>query len=167
MIPEFVRYPDGRLSERAEPRPVDASLRATGDRLMAAAIAASAYGLAAAHIGEIAPVIVVNVAGEADKRSDLLLFNPRVTGLAETLGRGTEGSVAMPGLQVEIDRPQWVDVAFEDSDGMQQVRRFEGLAARIAQHEIDQMNGIRFLNRLSRLKREMAIKKYRRLSRTG
>ncbi len=167
MIPEFVLYPDVRLSARAEPRPVDAALRATGDRLQAAAIAASAYGLAAAHIGEVAPVIVVNVSGEANERSDLLLFNPRVTGLAETLVRGTEGSVSMPGLQVEIDRPQWVDVAFEDRDGSRQVRRFEGLAARIAQHEIDQMNGILFLSRLSRLKREKAIKKYRKLSRTG
>ena len=162
MIPEFVPYPDSRLSERAAPRPVDASLRATGDRLKAAAIAASAYGLAAAHIGETAPVVVVNIAGEAEQRSDLLLFNPRVTGMAEALERGTEGSVSMPGLQVEIDRPQWVDVAYEDEAGTRQARRFEGLAARIAQHEIEQMNGTFFLSRLSRLKREMVLKKWKK-----
>ncbi len=158
----FILFPDPFLQRKAEPAPVDAALVAIGERLRTAAIAARAYGLAGAHIGEIAPVVVINLAQDAESREDRLLYNPRVLAVSSDTETGTEGSVSMPGIQVEIERPIWADLRWQDETGAEHTQRFEGFAARVALHEIEQMNGIFFLNRLSRLKREMAIKKFRK-----
>lgn len=167
MPQPFVPYPDERLARKATPSPVDASLLEVGQKLKSAAIEARAYGLAAAHIGEIAPVVVVNTAPEPAQRADLLLYNPRVIAVAPDRASGTEGSVSLPGIQVQIDRPVWAEIAFDDEAGNAQIARFEGFVARCALHEIEQMNGVFFLAHLSRLKRESVLKKYRKLSRAG
>ncbi len=137
-------------------------LLATGARLLAAAEAAKAYGLAAAHIGEIAPVVVISE--DVEPRDYLLLYNPRVVAVSDTLERGEEGSVSLPGARVQIERPDWAEIAFMDETGALQSRRFEGFLARVALHEIDQMQGVFFLDGLSRLKREMALKKAKKLA---
>ena len=136
-------------------------LRATGDRLIAAAKQASAYGLAAAHIGEVEPVVVISGDGETHR----LLFNPRIVAVASELEAGEEGSVSLPGVRVEIRRPVWVDVESMSSDGTSATERFEGFLARVAQHEIEQMLGVFFLDKLSRLKREMVLKRLRKAPR--
>ena len=141
---------------------VDDALRATGDRLLAAAHEAKAYGLAAAHIGEVAPVVVISPAVEP--RDYTLLFNPRIVTVAHETAKGEEGSVSLPDVRVEVVRPVWAEIAFMDRNGVALTRRFDGFAARVALHEIEQMQGIFFLDRVSRLKREMALKKARKLA---
>lgn len=163
---EFVRYPDPRLTVKAVPRPMDAALRATAERLVAAASEVQAYGLAAAHIGEIEPLVVISVAADTAQRDYRALFNPEIVGTAETGQAGPEGSVSMPGIEAPIERPIWVDVAYDTVDSERVVTRFEGFVARCALHEIEQMNGIFFLGRLSRLKRDTAIRKFQKLGRT-
>ena len=158
----LVLYPDARLNQKASHRPVDDGLRAIGDRLLEAAKAAQAYGLAAVHMGAVAPVVVISTDPDPARRDYLLLYNPEVLAVADTSVTGPEGSVSLPDVQVEIARPVWADIAFDDDTGLRQTRRFEGLPARIAQHEIDQMNGIFFLTRLSRLKRDMVLKKWKK-----
>lgn len=133
-----------------------------GTRLLEAAEAAGAYGLAAIHMGTLAPVVVISSDPDLGRRDYLLLYNPQVAQVADAVATGPEGSVSMPGVQVEIMRPVWVEISFDDETGRQQTRRFEGLPARIALHEIEQMNGIFFLSRLSRLKREMVLKKWKK-----
>ncbi len=158
----IVTWPDPRLARKAEPRPVDDGLRAVGNRLLEATRAANAYGLAAVHIGAVAPVVVISVDPDPAKRDYLVLYNPEV---AETDGPaipGPEGSVAMPGVEVEITRPYGAQIAWDDETGARHQRRFDGLPARIAQHEIEQMNGSFFLERLSRLKRDMVLKKWKK-----
>ena len=139
---------------------MDDSLRAIGERLLSAARAASAYGLAAAHIGEVAPVVVIS--GEAEPRVYTLMFNPVITASASDRVRGEEGSVSLPGVRVDVERPSWVEVTFQDEAGTRQVVRLDGFAARVAAHEIDQMNGIFFLDKLSRLKRDMVLKRWKK-----
>ena len=158
----IVDYPDPRLTRKAEPRPVDDGLRAIGDRLLEAAKAANAYGLAAVHIGAVAPVVVISAEADLAKRDYLVLYNPEIVATADATAVGPEGSVSMPGAEVEIVRPIWAEIAWDDESGARQQRRFEGLPSRIAQHEIDQLNGIFFLARLSRLKREIALKKWKK-----
>ncbi len=155
----IVTYPDPRLNRKAEPRPVDDGLKAIGNRLLEAVRAANAYGLAAIHIGVVAPVVVISADADPAKRDYIVLYNPEIRATADTTATGPEGSVSMPGVEVEIVRPIWAEIAWDDEFGTQQQRRFEGLPARIAQHEIDQMDGVFFLDRLSRLKREMVLKK--------
>jgi peptide deformylase len=158
----FVRYPDPRLNQAAALQPtIGDALRATGERLRAVAREAGAHGLAAAHIGEIAPVVVV-AGADAEPREYRLLYNPRIVAIADRLAKGEEGSVSLPGVQVEIERPVWVEVAYMDGEGAARQARFDGFAARVAIHEIEQMQGIFFLSRVSRLKREMALKRARK-----
>jgi peptide deformylase len=144
------------------PREVDSSLIAIGDRLQRAAEAARAFGLAAVHIGAVAPVVVISLSADPGKRDYRLLYNPEIVGVGEETASGIEGSVSMPGTEIEVVRPVWAEVAFDDAEGTRQTLHLEGLPARIAQHEIDQMNGIFFLERVSRLKRDMAIKKFKK-----
>jgi peptide deformylase len=110
-----ILWPDPRLTEVATPAPVDAELRLIGERLLATVIAAPAYGLAAAHIGEVAPVVVITM--DQAGRDRRVLFNPRITATAAETVQGAEGSVSMPGIQVEIARPVWCELAFDDADG--------------------------------------------------
>ncbi|WP_421759772.1 peptide deformylase [Devosia sp.] len=155
-------YPDERLGQRAQPRAVDDGLLTIGRRLLEAAKAANAYGLAAVHMGAVAPVVVISAASDPAKREYVVLYNPETLTVAEETAAGPEGSVSMPGAEAQIVRPVWADVAYDDEAGQRQTQRFEGLPARIALHEIEQVNGVFFLDRLSRLKRDMVIKKWRK-----
>jgi peptide deformylase len=114
------------------------------------------------HIGEVAPVVVIS--GEQEPRQYLTLYNPEIVALAKETAKGEEGSVSLPGIRVEIDRPVWAEVAFLDADGTPRRQRFDGFLARVAIHEIEQMQGIFFLDRLSRLKRDMLLKKAKKLA---
>ncbi|MDB5539637.1 MAG: peptide deformylase [Devosia sp.] len=100
----IVAYPDPRLNRKAEPRPLDEGLRAIGTRLLEAARGANAYGLAAIHIGALAPVVVISTAADPGKRSYLVLYNPEIVATAEELESGPEGSVSMPGVEVDVVR---------------------------------------------------------------
>ena len=158
----LVSYPDERLCKRAEPRPVDDGLRAIGRRLLETAKAANAYGLAAVHFGAVAPVVVISASLDPGQRDYRILYNPEILALAEETASGPEGSVSMSGVEVQIVRPIWAEIAYLDDAAVGHQERLEGLPGRIAQHEIDQMNGIFFLDQLSRLKRDMVLKKWRK-----
>lgn len=163
---DFVRYPDPLLTRVATARPLDAALHGTAERLLAATISVQAYGLAAAHIGEIEPVVVISVADDTSARDYRVLFNPAVVAVAETVAAGPEGSVSMPGIEAPVERPVWAEIAYDTAESERVTTRFEGFVARCALHEIEQMNGIFFLSRLSRLKRDTAIRKFHKLGRT-
>ena len=138
---------------------VDDELRASGQRLLAAVAEHNALGLAAAHIGEVLPIVAVGD-GTAPVR---LLYNPRITGTSAEIAKGDEGSVSLPGIRVEVERPVWVDVVYMDEGGRPVSERLTGVLGRVAIHEIEQMQGIFFLDRVSRLKRDMALRKARKL----
>lgn len=157
-----VLYPDPRLVRAARPRPPDDALRATADRLLAAATELAAYGLAAAHLGEVEPVVVVSLAADPAQRDYRLLFNPAIVAVAAQSELGTEGSVSLPGAEVQVQRPVWAEIAFVDARGAAQTLRLEGWPARIALHEIEQMQGRFFLECVSRLKRDMVLRKWRK-----
>jgi peptide deformylase len=159
----FVVYPHAALERKAVARAVDARMVQAGAELLAAAEAAQAYGLAAAHLG-LDVVISVAASGARDYR---VLYNPEILALADELVPGMEGSVSFPGIEAPVSRAVWVDVGFDDGNGQRRTSRFEGFVARVAQHEIDQMNGVFFLQRLSRLKRDTALRKYAKLSQQG
>ena len=160
----FIFYPDPRLAEAAKSRPVDADLLAIGARLLAAAQKAQAYGLAAHHIGEVAPVIVISVS-DPSTRDYRVLYNPEVLATNGPGEAGPEGSVSMPGIEVEVVRPVHARIGFHDAAGQGQELALSGFAARVAQHEIDQANGVFFLGKISRLKRDAAIRRFAKLGR--
>lgn len=156
---EFVLYPDRRLSAEAAPAPVDARLTTIAERLREAAIEVKAYGLAAAHIGEVAPVIVLNTTPDGPGPTYVAYYNPRLLAISPDTEAGMEASVSLPGVEAEIVRPTWIDMGYDDAFGHHQIERLKGFLARVALHEIEQVNGWFFLRNLSRLKREALLKK--------
>jgi len=127
---------------------------------VAAARQAQAFGLAGVHIGEVAPVIVLNAAPDAATAEYRIYFNPRIDVVAPETAAGEEGSVSLPGIRLPVLRPVWADMSYDDAAGVRHRERLEGFLARCALHEIDQVEGVFFLERVSRLKREMALKKF-------
>lgn len=105
---------------------------------------------------------VISLAEDATKRDYLVAYNPEILSLSGESVEGPEGSVSMSGLQLPVSRPARVRIAYDDETGARRELDLEGLPARIAQHEIDQVNGIFFLDRVSRLKRDMAIKRWKK-----
>ncbi|MGV3491302.1 MAG: peptide deformylase [Devosia sp.] len=158
----MVSWPDPRFGRKAAPRTVDDGLLAIGARLRAAAMAAKAYGLAAVHIGAVAPVAVISTVLDPTRRDYLELYNPEIVWLSPETAEGPEGSVSMPGFEIAVQRSSTVGISYDDEHGTRVEMQLDGLPARIAQHEIDQVNGIFFLDRVSRLKRDMALKRWKK-----
>jgi peptide deformylase len=163
-VTPFIHFPDGRLLHPAQPRPVDDSLLEIGASLLRAAREAQAYGLAAAHIGRMEAVAIVSL-GDPSTRDYRLLYNPRILATQGPEVSGKEGSVSMPGIEVDVMRPQSARIGYDDETGNTVELDLTGFAARIALHEIDQVNGVFFLSRVSRLKRDSAIKRFAKLGR--
>ena len=159
---DFVTYPHELLTQKALHRPVDADMLAAGADLLAAVERAQAYGLAAAHIGLIQPVVVISVTADTSQRDYRLLYNPQIVQLARDEVIGMEGSVSFPGVEVPVKRAVWADIAYDDAEGQRQTERFDGFVARVAQHEVDQVNGMFFLRRVSPVKRDIAIRKFQK-----
>lgn len=159
-MPDFVLFPDALLRQAAVSRPVDAAMIDAGAALLAATSEVQAYGLAAAHLGLIEPLVVVSVAADPAQRDYRILYNPEIVAVADETAAGAEGSVSMPGIEAPVARAVWAEIAFDDATGLRQSARFEGFVARVVQHEIDQMNGVFFLERISRIKRDTAIRKF-------
>ena len=162
-IDPFILYPDVRFGAAAEVQPVDAHLLDVGRRLLAAAEAVRAYGLAAVHIGVVAPVVVISL-GDPEVRDYRVLYNPRILSLGAEQANGPEGSVSMPGIEVEISRAVSAEIGFDDETGQGHTISLSGFPARVAQHEIDQVNGVFFLTKLSRLKRDAVLRRFAKLS---
>ena len=110
---------------------------------------------------------MISVAADPARRDYLVLYNPVILRLDGEPVEGPEGSVSMPGFEASITRPPRAHIAYDDEAGMRHELQLEGLPARIAQHEIDQVDGIFFLDRLSRLKRDMALRRWKKASMSG
>lgn len=162
-IRDIVRFPDTRLKLRAEP------IETFGEELAELATdladtmqAAPGIGITAPHIGVLKRVVVLQLTG-AEK--PLTYVNPVITWASDEKIRHVEGSVSMPGVTEEIERNRAVHVAYRDIDGKECFEEAEGLRAVCHQHEIDQLDGIFWIQRLTPLKRERLVKKYQKLAR--
>ena len=159
----IVRYPDPRLRQPCQPVTVfDARLEALAGDLAATMRAAPGIGITAAHVGVLERLTVIELDGP---RSQRVYVNPQITWFSPELQRHTEGSVSMPGVTDELERHAHVRVRYHDLDGVEHVEEANGLLAVCHQHEIDQLDGIFWIDRLSRLKRDRLIARYNKLQR--
>ncbi|MGN6117914.1 MAG: peptide deformylase [Nitrobacter sp.] len=157
----IVRYPDPRLALPAQPVTMfDAALRELADDLLATMHAAPGIGITAPHIGISLRVVVLDLGDGARA-----YVNPEIIWVSSETIMHQEGSVSMPGVNDDIRRHQRVRISYRDLDGNEQTEEAGGLRAVCHQHEIDQLNGTFWIERLSRLKRERLIKRFEKLSR--
>lgn len=157
---------DPVLRRPAEPVPeVDDEVRALMDDMLETMYAADGVGLAAPQIGLSHRVIVLDVR-ESDS-GPIALVNPRVVEQGRELAREEEGCLSLPGLSEVVERSAQVTVEGLDRDG--ELRRIEatGLLARVLQHEIDHVDGVLFIDRVSPLKRKMLLSRWEKLKPEG
>ena len=162
-IRPIVRYPDPRLAHPAQPVTVfDDALRELADDLLETMHAAPGIGITAPHIGISLRVVVLDLDPVNGART---YVNPEIIWASPEMIMHQEGSVSMPGVNDDIRRHERVRISYQDLHGNMQTEESRGLRAVCHQHEIDQLNGLFWIERLSRLKRERLIKRFEKLSR--
>lgn len=161
----LVLFPDPRLSRAAAP--VDAfgsGLAALADDIRETLLSVSALGLTAPHIGVPQRVVVARLTPEEAPR---VFVNPTLLDASSETATHEEGSVSMPGVRERIARPLRIRIGFQDVAGASHEEAAEGFPAAILQHEIDQLDGIFWIDRLSRLKRERLLKRFAKAKPAG
>jgi peptide deformylase len=162
-IRPIVRYPDPRLALPAQAvTAFDDALRELASDLLETMHAAPGIGITAPHIGISLRVVVLDLDPVEGART---YVNPEIIWASPQMILHQEGSVSMPGVNDEVTRHARVRIRYHDVDGSLQTEESDGLRAVCHQHEIDQLNGIFWIRRLSRLKRERLIKRFDKMSR--
>jgi peptide deformylase len=162
-IRPIVRYPDPRLALAAQPVTVfDDALRELARDLRETMHAAPGIGITAPHIGISLRVVVLDLDPVDGART---YVNPEIIWASPEMILHQEGSVSMPGVNDEIERHARLRISYQDLHGTLQTEESQGLRAVCHQHEIDQLNGLFWIRRLSRLKRERLIKRFDKMSR--
>ncbi|MHC4053887.1 peptide deformylase [Bradyrhizobium sp. 25ACV] len=162
-IRPIVRYPDRRLTMPARPvTTFDDGLRELAADLLDTMRAAPGIGITAPHIGVPLRLVVLELDA---KGGPLTYVNPVIEWTSPEMILHREGSVSMPGVNDEVQRHARVRISYHDLDGELQSEESEALRAVCHQHEIDQLDGLFWIQRLSRLKRERLVKKFEKMSR--
>jgi peptide deformylase len=139
---------------------VDDPLRRLMDDMLATMYEAPGVGLAAPQVGISRRLIVMDPARDEEVKTPLAMVNPELLERSEEMRVYEEGCLSIPEITAEIERPARVRVAFLDRDGKRCETELEGMWATLIQHEIDHLNGVLFIDYLSRLKRDMIVKKF-------
>lgn len=156
----IIRFPDPRLRQAARPvTAFDEGLRALAQDLAETMRAAPGIGITAPHCGIALRLVVLDLPDDALR----VYVNPRVVEASPERIRHVEGSVSMPGVTDEVERPAAITLRYHDLDGREHVAEAQGLLAICLQHEIDQLDGIFWTERLTRLRRERVIKRYHKI----
>ena len=162
----LVLVPEPVLRQVAEP--VDSltpDLLKLADDMAETMYAAPGIGLAANQIGVLKRVIVMDCARDDEPPALVKMFNPEITWQSDDISKMEEGCLSIPGHNAEVKRPADVHVRYLDTDGQTQELQATGLLAACVQHEIDHLNGVLFIDHLSRLKRDMIWRKVMKDSR--
>ncbi len=162
-IRPILTAPDPRLREVSKPVDrVDDALRALMDDMLETMYDAPGIGLAAIQIGEPLRVIVMDIAGEDEEPAPRYFVNPEILDPSEDMNIHEEGCLSVPEFFDEVERPAHCRVKYLDYDGNAQVLDAEGMLATCIQHEMDHLEGVLFIDHLSRLKRERILKKLKK-----
>jgi peptide deformylase len=157
----ILRFPDPRLRMAAADATVfDAALRALAGDLVDTMRAAPGIGITAPHVGILQRLTAIEISASDGVRT---YVNPRVVWASADLARHEEGSVSMPGVAETVERPARVRVRYQDLSGADRLEEADGLLAVCLQHEIDQLDGIFWVQRLSKLKRDRLVKRFDKL----
>ncbi|MEM0923353.1 MAG: peptide deformylase [Pseudomonadota bacterium] len=163
MARRFLHWPDPALSAVAEPvEAVDAPVRAIWDEMLEVMYAMPGIGLAAPQLGIGLRLAVVDAGSE---RAALRLANPELISASQDSVAIREASPNLPGVSEEVTRPKSVVIRYLDETGVMVTRELDGLWARSVQHQLDHLDGRLFIDRLSRLRRQRALERWRKVQR--
>jgi peptide deformylase len=159
-IRDIIIAPDLRLKEVSAPvARVDDSIRALMDDMLETMYAAPGIGLAAIQVGVPARVIVIDTAVEGEPKDPRHFVNPELLWASEEIKPAEEGCLSLPDMFEIVERPAQARVKFLDYHGQEQEILAEGMLAVCLQHEMDHLEGILFVDHISRLKRDIILRK--------
>ena len=160
-VREIIKLPDKRLRLKSEPvKQIDAGIRGLVDDMFETMYAAPGIGLAAIQVGIAKRVVTMDLSKKEGDHKPQVFINPEITWKSEELSKYEEGCLSIPEYYEEVERPAEVKVKYLDIDGKPHDVKAKGLLATCLQHEIDHTNGVLFIDHLSRLKRNLVIKKF-------
>lgn len=162
-IRPILTAPDPRLRQVSKPvDAVDDELRALMDDMLETMYDAPGIGLAAIQIGVPKRVIVMDLAGEDEEPAPRYYVNPEILDPSDDTNLYEEGCLSVPEFFDEVERPARCRVKFLDYNGDEQIIDADGMLATCIQHEMDHLEGVLFIDHLSRLKRERILKKLKK-----
>ena len=162
----IVTIPDPVLRKISEPiERVDAETLKLMDDMLETMYAAPGIGLAAIQVGVPRRLFVLDTSEEGEPRNPLCLVNPEIVAIGPKTRVYEEGCLSIPDVRVDIERPDTVTVRYVDRAGKQQELAAEGLLATALQHELDHLDGQLIIDFLSRLKRDIIIRKFKKAKR--
>jgi peptide deformylase len=164
----LVKAPDPRLKRISEPiAEVDKAIRRFMSDMVETMYAENGIGLAAIQVGVAKRVVVIDLDPGGPNSKPVYLVNPRIVDASGELSTYHEGCLSVPEVWDDVKRPARLTVEYTDEHGKNQTVKAEGLLATCLQHEIDHLNGLLFIDHLSKLKRSIALRKSAKLKRKG
>jgi peptide deformylase len=158
---EIIKLPDPRLRLVSKlVKDIDDELRGLVADMFETMYAAPGIGLAAIQVGIPQRVVTLDLAKKEEPRNPKVVINPEILWTSEERNTYEEGCLSIPELYEEVERPAQVKVRYTDLEGKPHEVEANGLLATCLQHEIDHLNGVLFIDHLSRLKRDRIIKKF-------
>jgi peptide deformylase len=165
---EIITIPDKRLRLVSKPvKAVDADLRRLIEDMFETMYDAPGIGLAAIQVGEPRRVVTLDLAKKDDPKKPMVFINPELVWASEEKATYEEGCLSIPEYYEDVERPAEVKVKYLDLDGKPHEVAANGLLATCLQHEIDHLNGILFIDHISKLKRDRVIKKFTKAAKLG
>ena len=159
----IVTLPDPILRKASSPvERIDEEVRKLAEDMLETMYAAPGVGLAAVQVGVPRRLFVLDTAKDQAPPRPLVLINPEIVSLGTEMRVHEEGCLSIPEVRVEIERPSQVTVRFLDREGKPQELTAKGLLATAIQHEIDHLNGKLIIDFLSRLKRDIIVRKFKK-----
>ena len=156
----IIAAPDPRLLLVSQPvEKVDDSVTALITDMIDSMYAADGIGLAAIQIGEARRVLVMDIDQKDGKKSPRVFINPEILWASDEMVTFEEGCLSVPEIWDDVERPARIRAKFLTADGSEQTIEADGLLATCLQHEMDHLNGVLFIDHLSRLKRSMVLRK--------
>jgi peptide deformylase len=158
---DIITLPDKRLRLVSEPvKKIDADIRRLVDDMFETMYAAPGVGLAAIQVAVAKRVITIDTAKKDEPKAPQVFINPELTWASEQKATYEEGCLSIPEYYEDVERPAQVKVRYIDLDGKAREVEANGLLATCLQHEIDHLNGVLFIDHISKLKRDRVIKKF-------
>ena len=158
---DILILPDKRLRQVSEPvKKVDAGIRELVEDMFETMYEAPGIGLAAIQVGMPKRVVTMDLAKKDDPKNPQVFINPEVVWTSEEKATYEEGCLSIPEYYGDVERPAQVKVKYLDFDGKPHELEASGLLATCLQHEIDHLNGVLFIDHLSKLKRDRVLKKF-------
>ena len=167
-IREILVVPNPVLKQVSQPvAKVDDELRALMDDMLETMYDAPGIGLAAIQIGVPKRVIVMDIAGPDEEKAPRYFVNPEIVWSSEDTAPYEEGCLSIPDIYDEVERPARVKLKYLNYQGEEVIEDADGLFAVCIQHEMDHLEGVLFIDHLSRLKRDRAVAKVKKQARAA